>query len=286
MSSVHQIHAGPAARPESPVDLAAYCARIGYQGDLSPTVDVLRRLIPAHAGSITFEAIDVLLGRGVDLGPAAVDAKLIDRRRGGYCFEQNGLFRRVLTALGFEVDAHLARVRWNQPADAPPTPRSHMVLKVAIDGEAWLADVGFGSSVPTAPLRLATTDAQSTPNDVYRLIPNGAVLRLEVRIADAWLPVYDIDPTPQFDVDFEMANWFTSAHPASHFRHRLVVTRTTPEARYALLDNRLTIRRPGGEPEVRFLDADEIERTLAGTFALPVEPDWRPVIEKAAQAEH
>ena len=270
------------ADPRAAVDLQAYCARIGFDGELTPTLRTLRRLTALHAAAIPFEAIDVLLDRGVDLAPAAVDAKLIAARRGGYCFEQNGLFRRVLAAAGFEVDGLLARVLWMQPPGAAPTPRTHMVLRVTVDGEAWFADVGFGSSVPTAPLRLGIGEPQPTANDTYRVRATGGAMRVEMRLPDAWAPLYDIDPSPQQDIDFELANWFTSTHPTSHFRHRLTVTRSLPGICYALLENRFTARTADGEVEQRSLTADEIERTLAETFGLPVEASWRPVIERAA----
>ena len=93
---------------EPAIDLAAYCARIGYSGPLMPTLVTLRALQELHPAAIPFEAIDVLLGRGVDISPQAVDAKLIGRRRGGYCYEQNGLFKRVLQAIGFEVEGLIA----------------------------------------------------------------------------------------------------------------------------------------------------------------------------------
>ena len=275
----------PEAAPQAGVDLAAYTARIGFDGVPTPTIETLRRLIVKHAAAIPFEAIDVLLDRGIDLSPAAVDAKLIRARRGGYCFEENGLFRRVLATIGFEVEPLLARVRWMQPADAPPTPRTHMVLKVVVDGEAWLADVGFGSSVPTAPLRLATSEPQPTGNGDYRILPFAGGLRLELQTADGWTPLYEVGLEPQFDIDFEVANWFTGTHPTSHFRHRLSVTRSVPGRRYALLENRFTVRGPDGEAEQRLLSADEIERTLAEIFGLPVEVAWRPIIEKAAAAQ-
>src|SRR5690606_7025466 len=135
------------------LDLDAYCARIGYDGPREPTLATLRALHALHPAAIAFEALDVMLGRGIDLAPAAVEAKLVHQRRGGYCFEQNGLFQRVLAAMGFEVEALLARVLWRTPADAPPRPRTHMALRVMVEGEPWLADVGFGGCVMTAPLR-------------------------------------------------------------------------------------------------------------------------------------
>ncbi len=264
------------------VDLAAYCHRIGYDGLLTPTLDTLRTLQALHPAAIAFEAIDVLLDRGVDISPQAVEAKLIDRRRGGYCYEQNGLFKRVLQAIGFEVEGLIARVNWNAPADAPLRPPSHMALRVTIDGEPWLADVGFGSCVPTAPLRLGTGDPQPTAHEAFRFVPRDRELQLQARLGDRWVPVYRLLPAPMRDVDYELANWYTATHPQSHFRHRLIVTRTTPEARHALLGGRLTVRTREGEVERRQLDADALERELAERFQLPVEPEWRAVLERAA----
>lgn len=271
----------PTATPA--VDLAAYCRRIGYAGPLTPTLDTLRVLQDRHPAAIPFEAIDVLTGRGVDISPQAVDAKLIAAGRGGYCYEHNGLFKRVLQAIGFEVEGLIARVNWNSPADAPPRPPSHMALRVTIDGAPWLADVGFGSCVPTAPLRLDSREPQPTSHETFRLRAAGSELQLEAHLGGAWAPVYRLLPAPQLDTDYELANWYTATHPESHFRHRLIVTRTTPEARHVLSGGRLTVRSPDGSTERRVLDADQIELELAERFGLPVDAGWRPALERAAQ---
>ncbi len=180
-----------------PIDLDAYCARVGYAGPREPTLDTLRALQALHAATIPFEAIDVQLDRGVDLSPAAVDAKLIGNRRGGYCFEQNNLFMRALVALGFSVDGLMGRVRWMRPADAPPLPRTHMALRVTVDGEPWLADVGFGSCMPTAPLRLAVDEPQSTAHEAFRIRPVGHAQIIEAQRAGEWLALYELFPEPQ-----------------------------------------------------------------------------------------
>lgn len=272
-------------RPDpAPVDLAAYCRRIGYSGPLEPTLDVLRALTELHPAAIPFEAIDVLLDRGVDISPEAVDAKLIGRRRGGYCYEQNGLFARVLKGIGFDVEGLAANVRWMFDPGVAPGPLTHRVLRVAIDGVPWLADVGFGSCVPTAPLRLDIGDRQPTGHETFRIVKMGAHLLLQAQVEDRWQPVYSIAPDVWLDSHYELANWYTSTHPSSHFRHRLIVTRTTPEARHILAEGRLTIRRPDGTAERRYLDADEIISALEKLFLLPVEPDWRQVAEQAAKA--
>lgn len=279
--AAHQILSTLNGNHADAVDLEAYCARIGYEGALTPTLETLCTLIEQHTAGIPFEAIDVLLDKGVDLAPSAVDAKLIAARRGGYCYEHNGLLRRVLSAIGFAVEPMVARVRWMLAPGAPPTARSHMVLKVTIDGAAWLADVGFGSCVPTSPLRLGTTEPQPTAHETFRVIPFGEGHLLQADVLGRWMPVYQIDPGRQLPIDYEVANWFTATHPSSHFRHRLIVTRTTAEGRHVLLANRLTIRPPKGEAEQRFLDADQLERALADIFTLPVDPVWRPMIARA-----
>jgi N-hydroxyarylamine O-acetyltransferase len=269
--------------PAPSVDLDAYFARIGYEGPRQPTLETLRALHILHPAAIPFEAIDVQLGRGIDLSPSAVDAKLIAGRRGGYCFEQNGLFKRALIALGFEVEALIARVVWMaSPAD-PPRPRSHMALRVSIDGQPWFADVGFGGNVLTAPMRFDSTDPQSTGHEDFRLVPAGHELRLETRLGDDWAPLYDLSLEPQLDADFEAANWYTSTHPTSHFRHGLRVGLTTIHARHNLLNNRLTIRRADGSSDRRNLNKAELSEVLADLFTLPVEPAWEPLMEKAVR---
>jgi N-hydroxyarylamine O-acetyltransferase len=264
------------------VDLDAYFGRIGYKGPREPTLQVLRAIHELHPAAIPFEAIDVQLGRGVDLAPAAVDDKLIGRRRGGYCFEHNSLLKRVLTALGFEVEALIGRVWWMAPPDAPPPPRTHMALKVTAEGRPWLADVGFGGCVLTSPLDFTSRAAQPTAHEDYRLVDRGAELGVEARLGEGWARLYDLSREPQLDIDFEAPNWFTSTRPTSIFRHSLRAARTTPEARYALLDNRLTVRRPDGRVEQSTLSVQEMETVLEDTFGLGVEHEWRPLLDRAA----
>lgn len=264
------------------VDLDAYFARIGHDGPRDATIETLRTLHALHPAAIAFEAIDVLLDRGVDIAPAAVDAKLIGARRGGYCYEQNSLFKRVLVSLGFDVSGLAARVRWMAPPGTPARPRTHMALKVVIDGTPWLADVGFGGLVPTAPLRMDTVEPQPTGHETFRVVPFGDGFLVQALIGERWSALYDLSPEPLIDVDYELPNWFTSAHPTSHFRKTLIVARTTPEARYALRNGRFSIRTPDGEFERRSLDVPGLEQVLAEVFGLPVEPDWRPVLESAA----
>lgn len=285
----------PAAPPSDPVDsdgaapaaafLPRYLARIGYRGPVAPTIEVLAALQAAHIAAIPFEAIDALTGAGIDIGADAVDAKLIGQRRGGYCFEQNGLFLRVLHAIGFDAEGLIRRVRWMLPDDAPPTPRTHMVVRVRVGGRPWLVDVGFGATVPPAPLAMDSEEPQPTRHETYRIVRHGDVWQVGALIESEWRTLYRIEDTPPPAIDYEIGNLYTSAHPDSHFRHQLIAARTTAEARYGLRDNRLTTRLTDGRIDRRYLTADEIERTLAEIFLLPVQRHWRVVIERAATAE-
>jgi N-hydroxyarylamine O-acetyltransferase len=268
--------------PSPGLDVDAYCARIGYTGPRAPEIATLRALHELQPASITFEAIDVLLGRGVDLSPSAIARKLIEHRRGGYCYEQNLLFKWVLEAFGFQVAGLAGRIRWIVPPGSPPRPRTHMALRVTLDGEDWLADVGFGTGVPTSPLRFATTEPQDTRHGPYRVTPVDEGYLVEVRFDAGWRAMYEVSRERQLDVDYELPNWFNSTHPASPFRQRLMVARTTPQARYTLLNNRFTIRPPGGNAEKRSLSLAELEQILTDVFALPVQRDWRPVLDRAA----
>lgn len=270
------------------VDLDAYFARIGYDGPREPTLAVLRAIHQKHPDAIPFENLDVLLGRPISLDPVDVDAKLIGARRGGYCYEQNGLLKRVLAALGFEVTGLMARVMWMIPDGAPPRPRSHMVLGVRIPGdepgETLLADVGFGGCVLTAPLRLFSDEVQPTPNGDFRILPIdelGGERRVQANLSGRWAATYQVALGAWADQDYEQANFYTYAHPSSHFTFSLTAGRTTPTARYALKNNRLTHRdATGALVEQRDLSADDLEAMLHDGLGLPVEPGWRPLIEK------
>lgn len=281
--AVREIAAALDGREPSPaVDLDAYWARIGYTGPRTPTLDTLRALHRRHPDAIVFEALDVLMDKGVDLSPQAVDDKLIHAGRGGYCFEHNSLFWRVLKTLGFAVEGLVARIRWQAEPGAMPTPRTHMALRVTIDGIPWLADVGFGGCVLTSPLRMDTTEPQPTDHETFRVIPFGAQQLVQVRIDDKWQSLYELSSEAWLETDYEVPNWYTSTHPSSRFRQQLIAARTTGHARYTLLGGRFTIRPNDGEAERHQLDADGLERALRETFNLDVQPEWRPVLERAA----
>ena len=250
-------------------DLDAYFARIGYGGPAGPDLETLSALHAAHVAAIPFESLDPLTGRPVKLDLDALQAKLVRGRRGGYCFEQNHLFRAALQAIGFEVAGLAARVVWMSPPGATLGPRLHMLLKVDIGGAPWLADVGFGAHLQDAPLRLEVGVEQPTGVARYRLDQEGELLALAVHQAGDWRRAYVFDLTPQLPADYVAPNWYASTAPDFLFTSMLVAERLTPQARYNLVNTRLTERRTDGTISERTLaSADELAAALDEVFGI------------------
>ena len=259
-----------------PIDLEAYFARTGYSGPHTPTLATLHGIVAAHVQTIPFENLDVLLGRGISLEPAAIAQKLIQERRGGYCFEQNFLLLTVLETLGFAVKPISARVRVQRPRDFTP-PRTHLFLRVELDGESWLADVGLGSNSLTAAIRLTADGEQSTPHEPRRIVREGPRLFHQIRLGEEWSDVCEFTLEEMPPIDRELANWYTSTHPQSHFRSRLVAARAAPAGvRLTLLNHEFTIRHADGRADKREIKSpDELLVILADNFSLHFPPGTR-----------
>jgi len=260
----------------APLDLDAYFARVGYTGSREPSLATLNALMAAHTRAIPFENLDVLLGRPIALEAPALVQKLVHDRRGGYCFEQNGLFLLVLEALGFRAAPLSARPRVQRLRDDTP-PRTHLFLRVEIDGESWLADVGVGGLSLTSAIRLATDVEQETPHEPRRLVREGARLFHQVRLGAEWADVCEFTLEEMPLIDRQLANWFTSTHPQSNFRSRLFVARAERGGvRLGLLNDELTVRQADGRAETRRLASpEELLAVLAERFGLCFPPGTR-----------
>lgn len=253
------------------IDLDAYMRRIGYSGPWGATLETLQALHYLHPQVIAFENLDPLFGNlPVRLDPEALVDKLVRKRRGGYCFEQNLLFGMVLAALGFDVTGLSARIRWNQD-NGVRTPRGHMLLKVMAEGAEYIADVGFGALTLTGALRLGTDREQQTPNERFRLVERCGLYRLDAEIGTDWRPVYVFDLQAQVLGDYEIANYYLSSHPSSHFRDTLIAARPFHGGRYALLGNRFTIHTFDAPPQRTLLSGvTELRDVLASRFLIDV----------------
>lgn len=265
--------------------LDAYLDRIGYAGSRSTTLETLETLHALHPAAIPFENLNPLLGWPVGLDLDSLQAKLVAGGRGGWCFEHNTLFQHALEALGFSVTTLGARVVWNAAPDAPIGPRSHMLLRVDLDGVPYLADVGFGGNVLTGPLRLEPNIEQATPHEAHRLAPleNGFVL--EARLNGEWKAFYRFTLEPQFPSDYEVSNWYLCHHPSSFFRQTLIGARVNPDGRYALLNNGLAIHGKHGTEKRLLTDSAALRSCLELDFGLrlPESPELAAMLERVSQ---
>jgi N-hydroxyarylamine O-acetyltransferase len=258
------------------LNLDAYLARIGYSGPRSANLTTLMAIHALQPAAIPFENLDPLLGRLIPLDLASLQAKLIHQRRGGYCFELNGLFAAALEAMGFQVSRLAARVRWRVPPEGPERARTHMLLRVDLEEDPYLVDVGFGGRLFAAPLRLDLDDERHTSADGLRLLRADHLYTVQARSGAEWWDLYRFTLEPQVEMDYEVANWFTSTHPASLFRNNLLAERLGPGSRCSLFNRRLIRTDESGTADVRILtSAEELAGILETDFnlELPIEPD-------------
>jgi arylamine N-acetyltransferase len=254
------------------VDVAAYFDRIGYEGTAEPTVETVHALVAAHNQSIPFESLDPLLGIPVaDLSVAALTDKLVHRRRGGYCYEHNGLMGYVLEQLGFGVLRLAGRVVWMNPGGPLPA-QTHQVLSVTVPGVdgPLLVDVGFGGQTLTSPIRLEAGPVQDTRHEPYRIQERGDGYQLEAEIGGQWQPLYLFTTRPQPRIDLEVGSWYVSTHPKSPFVTGLSAALVTADARWNLRGRNLAIHSGGETEKIRFDTAADVLDALADRFGIDV----------------
>ena len=255
------------------LDLAAYFERIGYSSGAEPTLEVLQDLVTAHTQAIPFENLDPLLGVPIDdLSPEALTDKLIRRRRGGYCYEHNGLMGDVLEELGFSVRRFGARVVWTLAAGAPVPSQTHTLLAVALPGgpQLYLVDVGFGGQTPTSPLRLETGSIQQTTLEPYRLQNRGDVLVLQAQIRGEWQSLYEFATRTAPPIDLKVGSWYVSTHPSSHFVTGLMASLVTADGRCNLSGHNLAVHRGGETEKIHFDNASAVVDALIDRFGINV----------------
>ena len=252
-------------------DLQHYFERIGYNGEERPDLETVSRIMRHQLHSVPFENLDVCAGKLISLEPEAIVDKIVEQRRGGYCYEVNGLFAMVLTALG---------ISWRFVGCRPMTypvrrPRTHMALLVDFDDEEWLCDVGFGSYGMRAPMRLSEQGEVCQEDDTFQLgrTADGEYV-LRAQVEGEWANQYGFDLSHHEWVDFLPANWLNSTHPETLFTQHRIVMRQTPEGRVILFDNRLkTVA--NGEVSMREVVPDELPGLMEEVFGLA----WRDAVD-------
>jgi N-hydroxyarylamine O-acetyltransferase len=243
------------------VNINAYFERIGFAGSIAPTLQTLELLHALHPAAIPFENLSPLIGEGVMLDQQSLEKKLLTERRGGFCFEHNYLFMRVLADLDYEVRPLLARVLWNNP-EAGDKPASHMLVLVDLKGVKYLADVGFGGLTLTTPLRLRAGLEQPTPHETYRLTGGDPEWTLEVQIGEEWRAVYAFTTDQVDEVDIWDLSRDLSSNPNSPFTSELRAALSPNGRRLKLHNHTFTVLPTGGEPEKRELTSVEEIRAV------------------------
>jgi len=219
-------------------DLDAWLERTGLALPLARGEDGLETLHRAQAYTIPFENFDILLGRGVSLEPGAIVEKLVGRRRGGYCFELNGLLLMALETFGFDARPLLARVHLS----GTPSGRGHMLLLVQLGARSWIADVGFGGPGLRAPIPFELNHVTEQDGLRFRLVDAGAFgTMLQTQRSDDWQNLYSFDLAHVIPADMAYGNHFTSTHPDSFFTTARVAALPRRDGRIALLDRNLTL---------------------------------------------
>ncbi|MDG9719163.1 arylamine N-acetyltransferase [Streptomyces sp. DH24] len=274
-----------------PEQVDAYLQRLGVARPAWPTVDVLRELHLRHLQTVPFENLSIHLGEEIVLEEQRLLDKVVAEHRGGFCYELNGAFGALLTALGFEVTLLAGRVRIDE--ERLGIPYDHLALRVrTVDGGDWLADVGFGAH-SHYPLEFGDRGEQPDPGGTFRIVeaaPDAAGVRgghevavaADLEVSRDGSPEYRVEVRPRVLDDFVAGAWWHSTSPRSHFTRSLVCSRVREDGgRITLGGRRLTETAPGGGREERELDGDEeVLAVYRERFGIVL--DRVPVVRKSA----
>ena len=249
----------------SMLDVSEYLARISYAGSVNPSFDTLRALHRAHMFAVPFENLDISLGRKIVVDEPAILNKVINLRRGGFCYELNCAFAALLRGLGFQVTLLSARVARANGGEGPEF--DHLTLRVELD-EPWLADVGFGDSF-LEPLRFELQSEQVDPAGSFRLLQDADRFQMEkADSAGAWKPQFSFNLQPRHLNDFAEMCHFHQTSPDSSFNRNRICSRATPEGRITLAELRLIWNRNGVREEKELASEERWREVLVDQFGV------------------
>ena len=247
------------------MDVKAYLKRIDYEGPLEPTAETLRQLHLAHLLAVPFENLSIHAPEPIVLDDDALFEKIVSRRRGGFCYELNGLFAALLRALGFKVAMLSAQVADDEGGFSRDF--DHMTLMISGE-ERWLADVGFGDSF-VEPLSLDTREAQVQRDRAFRIVADGEWLILERADGGAdWKPQYRFTLQPFEYADYAEMCEYHQTSPESHFTRSRICSRLTPEGRISLTEKLFITTEGDQRREQPVATPDEYAETLSQFFSI------------------
>ena len=255
------------AKIRNGMNIEAYLKRIHYNGSLVPNAETLRALQVAHLRAVPFENLSIHAGEPIVLEQDALFTKIVEHRRGGFCYEANGLFAGLLRALGFEVAMLAAGVATRDGEFGPDF--DHMTLMVTL-GRRWLVDVGFGESF-VEPLLLDSREEQVQGSRSFRIVEDGTHLILMRRNeGEDWLPQYRFTLQPYTFSDYEEMCRFHQTSPESHFTKNTICSRATEDGRITLSGMRLiTTTGPQHTRDERTLSSkEEYDQILREQFGV------------------
>ncbi len=246
----------------------AYLKRIGYAGPLKPNSNLLRNLHRAHLFAVPFENLDISFGLKIICDEDAFLRKIIERHRGGFCYELNGAFAALLRALGFRVTLLSARVPREDGSLSPEF--DHLTLRVDLE-ETWLADVGFGDCF-LEPLRFAIGFEQPQGGRKYRIVDEDGSLHVErTEPDDRWKRQYSFALTPRRLDEFAAMCHYHQTSPESPFTRKKLCTLATADGRITLSDRKLIITRNGRREERMLGSEEEWRSALENSFGITLD---------------
>lgn len=253
------------------MNVETYLERINYNGPLDPAPETLRALQVAHLVAVPFENLSIHAGEPIVLAEDALFEKIVENKRGGFCYECNGAFAGLLRALGFEVAMLGAGVAHAQGGYGPNF--DHMALMVKLD-DRWLVDVGFGESF-VEPLLLDTRDEQVQGTRSFRIVDEDDYRVVMRRDDEDWKPQYRFTLQPYGFGDYEEMCRFHQTSPESHFTKNLICSRATEDGRITLSGMKL-ITTSGAQRDERTLsNRDEYDRVLREQFGVVMQNPLR-----------
>lgn len=248
------------------MNIELFLKRLGVQSLPDTPLQRLQTLHRAMTQTVPFENLAVLEGLKISLDPEAIFAKVVEQGRGGYCFELNTLLAEVLELLDYKVERLLGRV-WANGAAAPPL--THMALKVKVESQPYLCDVGFGGATIREPLPWNTELIVRQSPDCFRLEETeNAETMLSRLIGSSWKNLYSLLPCVVRGQDYIPANHYTSTHPESYFTQEPVAALTTEDGRVTLRGRIFRSVGATGEVERELADFEELIQVLSRDFGL------------------
>lgn len=252
-------------------DQAAYLRRIKYDGETEPTVDTLKALHHAQLYTIPFENFDIQLGRDINLNTETIFEKLVHKRRGGYCFELNGIFLMALKSMRFDVRALLGRVH----ITGMPTGRGHQIELITIKGRQWIADVGFGADTPRTPIPLKLIQPTTHDGLTVRLVSDDHFgIMLQSLKNDQWINLYSFDLGHVCPADIDYGNHFNSTHPSSLFVSARVAALPVDKGVITLLNNTLKKQAAGKEQVQELSEGQAYLDALKNHFGIELDAPY------------